>query len=79
MILPGEKQKEGRHSEVILCSPSVQLRPPLPCSLWSLEQCGSQQKAQLVMLPIEGGDDPASFRHLEHPQVCLPKERRSTR
>lgn len=28
MILPGENQKEGGHSEVILCSPSVQLRPP---------------------------------------------------
>lgn len=33
MILPGEKQKEGRHSEVILCSPSVQLRPPPPSLL----------------------------------------------
>ena len=83
MILLRKSRRQGRHSEVILSSPPALLRPSLH-GLWPLPVVfGAMQfpkrRAQLAVLPTEGAEDPASCKHLEHPQVCLPKERGSIR
>lgn len=55
MILPGKTEGRQTLSGDSLLSSSPAQTTPLPHSLWSVEQCSPQQRAQLVMLPIEGG------------------------
>lgn len=85
MILLRESRRQARHSEVVLFSPPARLTPPPPqASGWALlswKQClpwvQRKCRAQLVVLLMGAMGERASCKHLERPQVCLPKERGS--